>query len=169
MAFLATPEAKGLVNEAYGPAPFAGQSRKLVKVDWTPLGRAPTAITPVFSEACSFGARAATHDSSFIATLHIFVQGTKTVPELMENRGMVIAVTAGKDGAPDSTRPIVPSVAEGFYGKHFDEIPIALIDTDGRLQKIDLRNGSIIHLSPRNRAATLHTAEAAPENPAVTP
>jgi hypothetical protein len=167
-AFVQTPEAKEFLNEAYGPAPFEAQSKKLVQVDWTPLRRPMTSVTPVFGAACSFGARAATSDNAFLATVNIYVEGTKTAPERMENRGMVIAVTFGNEGGEDKTRPIAPSVAEEFYGIHFDKVPLVILDVDGRLQRIDLKNNSTIHINPQNGAATLYRqAETGLFTPAV--
>lgn len=153
VTYIQTPDAREFITEAYGPAPFDTQAKKLVHVEWTPLGRKMTAITPIFTEACAFGARAATTENAFVATLHVYVQGTTTSPELMENKGMVIAVSPN-DGK-DTTRPIVPSVATGFYGDHFNRIPIVLVSDVGHVQSIDLRDGNIIALDRRGGAARL--------------
>lgn len=154
-AFLQTPEARELVKEAYGPAPFEAQSKKLVTVEWKPRNRPATSVSPVFAEASSFGARAATLEKAIIATTKIYVHGTNTIPELMDNKGIVIAITPGDQGAADKTRPIAPDIAEQFYGEDFDKIPVAVINTEGQVEQIDLRNGSTILLSPDGGPARL--------------
>jgi len=143
---LQSGEALDLVSEAYGPAPFEGQASKLVNVSWQQADGTIDAITPVQGTACAYGARAATDEKAFLTELVIFVQGTSTNAELIEGSGMVVAVSEDWQTKMESTRPIVPSVAKGFYGKHYANIPVVSVSPDGLVQSIDLKNGIVIEL-----------------------
>jgi hypothetical protein len=136
----------GLVKEAYGPAPFAGQSSKLAPLDWKKSDGGVLAIAPVFGQAASYGARPATSETAFNTLVHVFVQGTKTTPELIESSGMVIALSKDS-GGNISTRPIVASVAREIYGEGFNKMPQVVVHPDGYVTKIDLRNGTVFELA----------------------
>lgn len=137
-----------LVSEAYGPAPFGEQAAKLVDVDWRDAEGKSAAIDPVVDGACAYGARAATTETAFRTRINLFIKGTSTTPEMIQNEGMVIAVSRDWQTKAVSTRPIVPSVAKEFYGAHYESIPVVEIHPDGFVQKIDLGNGTVIDFSP---------------------
>lgn len=153
VAALISGDVVDLVKEAYGPAPFAGQAKKLVQVVWNNADGSVTTIDPIHDSACAFGARAADNETAFLSEIVIFVQGTTTTPELVENAGMVIAVSSDWQTQVESTRPIVPSVAKEFYGQHYRNIPTVLVNTEGLVQSIDLKNGTVIDLSPPQQGA----------------
>ncbi len=127
-----------LVDEAYGPAPFADQAAKLADVAWQDsAGLAPQTITLVKGNAAAFGARAATKEKVFLAQFHIYVKGSATTPELIEGGSIAIAVSSDWQTGATTTRPIAPSVARSYYGSHFDAIPVASVHPDGMVR--DLR------------------------------
>lgn len=136
-----------LVREAYGPAPFTAQSDKLVDVTWEHQNGQKDDITPVRHKACSYGARAAAGEMAFLTEIVVFIKGTGTTPEQVESTGMVIVVSEDWETKAISTRPIVPSVAKEFYGKHFDAIPVVDVHPDGFVQKIDCKDGTVIDMS----------------------
>lgn len=151
---LKNDRAGGLVTEAYGPAPYAGQSGKLVDVAWNNADGTTANITPVFGAAGSYGARAATAETALRAVVHVYVKGTGTTPELMETEGMSIAVAKDWQSGAESTRPIVASVAREFYGQNYANIPTVVLNPDGQVRSIDLKNGTAIDLyDERGRAA----------------
>jgi hypothetical protein len=141
-------EALDLVAEAYGPAPFEGQAGKLVDVEWPVVDGTVETIRPVSGPVCAYGARAATKETVFLTELVIFVQGTTTTGECLENAGMFIAVAEDYKTKAETTRPIVPSVAKGFYGGHYDKIPVVFIDPNGLVRRIDPKNGPAINFMP---------------------
>lgn len=145
---LGTDKTEGLVTEAYGPAPYKGQADKLVSVDWGTEDGQHTTIEPVKGDVCSYGARAATSEKVFRSEIVIFVQGTGTVPEQVENEGMCIVVESDWQTGVVRTRPIVPSVARGFYGQHFDVMPKVTVNPEGYVQSIDLGNDKVINVAP---------------------
>jgi len=152
---LKNDSAGGLVTEAYGPAPYAGQSGKLVDVEWNNAAGATANITPVFGAAGSYGARAATAETALRAAVHVYVKGTGTTAELMETDGMIIAVAKDWQSGAESTRPIVASVAREFYGQNYANIPTIVLNPDGQVRSIDLKNGTAIDLyDDRGRAAS---------------
>lgn len=128
-----------LVDEAYGPAPFAGQADKLVDVDWQSDDGSTATIRPLRGTAAALGARAPASESVFHAQFHIYVQGTGTTPELVESHGMCVAVSSDWQTGAVSTRPIVPSVAHGYYGAHFEHIPAVTVTPDGLVRAVDLK------------------------------
>lgn len=144
---LMSGEALDLVDEAYGPAPFDGQASKLVDVAWEDADGNVTDINPVHGDACAFGARAPADEKAFRTEFVIYVQGTKTTPEKIENEGMVIAISEDWQTGAESTRPIVPSVAEGFYGNGYDNMPVVEVHPDGYVTSVDLGNGTVIDLN----------------------
>ena len=153
VAALKNDRAGGLATEAYGPAPYAGQSAKLVDVAWDNADGTTAAIAPVFGAAGSYGARAATAETALRAPVHVYVKGTGTTPELMETDGMVIAVARDWQSGAESTRPIVASVAREFYGQHYASIPTVVLNPDGQVHSIDLKNGTVIDLYDRHGRA----------------
>lgn len=154
LSAIKTDGAGGLVTEAYGPAPFAGQSGKLVDVEWNNADGTTANIAPVFGAAGSYGARAATSETALHAAVHVYVKGTGTTPELIESEGMIIAIAKDWQSGAESTRPIVASVAREFYGQHYANIPAVVLNPDGQVRSIDLKNGTVIDLyDERGRAA----------------
>lgn len=134
-----------LVDEAYGPAPFAAQAEKLVDVAWKLEDGTETLLKPETGVAAAYGARAATMESVFLAQFHIYVKGTGTTAELAESHGMNIAVS--KDWQPpydERTRPIVPSVAKVYYGAYVDAIPCAIVHPDGMVKEVILSDGVVL-------------------------
>lgn len=144
-------EALEYVKEAYGPAPFDGQSQKLVPVEWAMDDENTITVTPVFGQAVSYGVRAPAHEIAMRTESVIYVQGTNTTPEKMQSEGIVIAVSSDWQTGAESTRPIVPKVAEGFYGSHYQTMPIVSVNPDGVVETIDLRNGTVIDMRPDYR------------------
>ena len=142
---LQSGEALDLVAEAYGPAPFDDQAKKLVKVEWPNANGSVDTIDPVHDTACAYGARAATNETAFLAEMAFLVKGSGTTPEQIEG-GMVIAVSEDWETKKISTRPIVPSVAKDFYGKHFDSMPVVNLDAEGFVRSIDLKDGQVLKL-----------------------
>ncbi len=126
-----------LIDEAYGPAPLAEQAAKLVDVTWQD-STASTAdtITPVKGTAAAFGARAATQEKVFLAQFHIYVKGTGTTPEMIEGGSIAVAVASDWQTGEETTRPIAPSVARTYYGRHFDAIPVAAVHPDGMVKDV---------------------------------
>lgn len=145
---LQSGEALDLVREAYGPAPFEGQAGKLVEVSWKDANGKVSTIVPQRSLAAAFGARAADKETAFLSEMVIFVKGSTTTPELVENAGMVIAVSQDWQTGAETTKPIALSVAKEFYGEHYAAIPVVSVHPDGHVQSIDLKNGTIINLDP---------------------
>lgn len=133
-----------LVAEAYGPAPLQGQADKLTDVTWTAEDKTSARITPQKGAHAAYGARPATQETVFLAQFHIFVKGTDSVPELVESSGMNIAVSADWKTGKETTRPIVPSVGRIYYGEHVSKIPEVVVDPDGLVRRVDLRNGQVI-------------------------
>lgn len=131
-----------LVDEAYGPAPFAGQAEKLVDVDWQAADGSHAVIAPLRGPAAALGARAPAEETVFHAQFHIYVQGTGTTPELVESHGMCVAVSSDWQTGAVSTRPIVPSVARTYYGAHFDQIPAVTVTPDGQVRGVDLKTAT---------------------------
>ena len=154
VAFLGTEEAQAYIVEAYGPAPFAGQVSKLAKVEWKEYDGKKLSIHPEVGTASAFGARPAAEEKVVISIARIAVKGTKTVPEFMDNRGIVIAISEDWQTGEESTRPIVPEVAQGFYGEYYTDIPKVYIDIDGRVATIDLMNGSMIKVDQKTGVLT---------------
>lgn len=156
VAALRQDRADGLVQEAYGPAPYAAQASKLVDVVWPGANGKDTVINPVHGAAGSYGARAATDETVMLALVEIYIQGTTTVPEMIQSSGMAIAVTKDYQTGVETTRPIVASVAREFYGAHFDNIPAISVHPDNGVRSIDLKDGTVIDLNPssQQRAGT---------------
>ena len=137
-----------LVKEAYGPASFEEQSDRLVDVEWRSMDRSDT-IEPVKTAVCAYGARAADAEQAIRTEFAIMVQGTNTNPEFIENEGIVIAASKDWKTQVETTRPIVPSVAKGFYGQHYETtMPVVRVNPDGLVQSVDLKNGTIINIEP---------------------
>lgn len=61
---------------------------------------------------------------------------------------MVIAVSKDWQTGGETTRPIVPSVAKEFYGRYFDTMPVVSLHPNGRVMTIDLKNGTVIDITP---------------------
>ncbi len=142
---MASGKLSGLVDEAYGPAPFSAQAEKLVDVAWKLEDGTNTLLQPQKGVAAAYGARAATMESVFLARFHIYVKGTGTTAELAESHGMNIAVS--KDWQPpydERTRPIVPSVAKIYYGAYVDAIPCAVVHPDGLVKEVILNDGTVL-------------------------
>lgn len=146
--FIGTDEAKKYLKEAYGPAPFEGQSKKLVPLEWQQFcDEPPLSLAPVLKDACAYGVRAPSNETVFIAKVDVHVKGTDSIPETMEMEGMAIAVSKGQDGTT-KTRPIVPSVAKTFYGRHYNNIPVVTLSADGDIQKIHFPKRGDIEVKP---------------------
>lgn len=128
--------ADGLMVEAYGPAPFEGQASRLEPLHW-----AGSDIEPVIGQNAAYGARAPEMETVMRSEIAIFVKGSNTTPEKMEMEGICIAVSKHWQTGDISTRPIVPSVAQDFYGEHYTSMPIVELDTEGNVSSIDLNNG----------------------------
>lgn len=133
------------VSEAYGPASFTEQAGKLAEVTWPQAnGASELLVRPVIGAKAAFGVRPAAREMAVLTDFPIFVKGTTTTPEKVESEGMVIVASENWQDRSISTRPIVPSVARGFYGAHYDRMPIATVDPDGTVQQLDLRNGTVL-------------------------
>jgi hypothetical protein len=152
--FIGTDDASTYIKEAYGPASFTQQSTKLTDINWMKSDGSTESIKPVFHDHYSFGARAPTQEIAFTTTMCVYVQGTNSTPEVMDIAGMVIAVSAQDD--TQTTRPIAPAVAKDFYGQSYETMPIVTVNTDGQIQKIDLRNGTIIDVATDQSAHVRH-------------
>jgi hypothetical protein len=140
-----------LVSEAYGPAPFAGQTEKLVDVIWSAENGKDSVIKPVKGDNASFGARAATTEKVFIAMFDIHVKGTGTTPEMVESDGIVIAVASDWQTGAETTRPIVPSVAQTYYGAHFADIPVVRVTTTGIVTGVSVKKTKPPATNPQPR------------------
>lgn len=146
---LGTDATTPYVDEAYGPAPFEGQVEKIVPLTWEKQDGSDVKIKPFKGKSCSYGARAATGETVFSAEIVIFVKGTGTIAECVEGTSMCIAVSSDWETGEISTRPIVPSVAQEFYGSHYESIPVVTVDPSGNVQTIDLKNGEdVIEITP---------------------
>jgi len=145
-------ECDDLVDEIYGPAPFDGQAERLTDVKWKKHEGLSILIEPINNGAAAFGAREADHEKVFLAHFPIYVKGTGTVPELVESSGMCIAISEDWKTKEQSTRPIVPSVAQDFYGAHYDNIPVVTLNTDGQVQNIRIGNDIITAEPPEHIA-----------------
>jgi hypothetical protein len=141
-------ETTGLVKEAYGPAPYLGQTERLVDVTWEDANGREETVSPVSAQHCAYGMRAPEQETVFMNEVALFVRGTGTVSERVEGVGMCIAVSSDWETGKETTRPIVPSIARGFYGAHFDSMPTVVIDPIGNVQCIDLGNGDLLNISP---------------------
>lgn len=150
---LSRDRAGGLVDEAYGPAPYNAQADKLVDVTWEGAEGETTNIKPVKASAASFGARAATEEAVFFTDVVLYVQGTGTTAECIEGPHMLVAVSEDWRTKAETTRPIVPSVARTYYGGHYNDIPVVTVNPDGFVQRIDLKNGTVIDVAPSKKQA----------------
>lgn len=157
-------ELSGLVSEAYGPAPFAGQAEKLVEVDWVKDDGSLSKSVPVKGAAAAYGARAATNEVVFLAKFNIYVKGSTTTPELVESSGMAIAISEDWQTKAETTRPIVPSVAKTYYGAHFANMPEVTVHPDGKVVAVNLKNDTIVGLDNTGTKTVLRKA-AAGNNP----
>lgn len=154
VAAIKRDSARGLVREAYGPAPFDAQERKLTDLVWTKSSGEATRIDPVKGLAAAYGVRAADQETVFAAKINIAVQGTNTIAETVEGTSIVIAVSSDWQTGAVSTRPIVPSVAQEFYGEHYARLPVVTVNPDGLVQRIDLGNGQSVHIAPPEDEST---------------
>lgn len=136
-----------LVKEAYGPAPFEEQASRLVNFTWRAMDRSDL-IEPEGNDVCAYGARAPEKEQAVRTEFAIMVQGTGTNPEFIENEGIVIAISEDWQTKEVSSRPIVPSVAKEFYGKHYESMPIAKVNPEGLVHNIQLGEDQIIHIDP---------------------
>lgn len=148
-----------LIKEAYGPAPFEEQAGRLVTLDWvdnytheilgTPQSKRIT-IEPSITDVCAYGVRNPETEAAMRAEFAVMVKGTSTVPERIDNEGIVIAVTEDWKTKGTSTRPIAPAVARTFYGAHYDAIPVITLHPDELVMRIDLKNAAqeIIEVEP---------------------
>ncbi len=140
-----THDPRRLISEAYGPAPFVEQVSKLVTVSWPQdNGASELVVNPQVGASAAFGVRAATKEQAFLADFPIFVKGTTTTPERVESDGMVVALEHDWQTKIVKTRPIAPSIAKGFYGTYYNNLPIVTVDPDGTVHQINLRNGTIL-------------------------
>jgi hypothetical protein len=155
---LGTESTSDLVDEAYGVAPFSEQSYKLVSIEWENQDGSETTISPVKGRLCAYGTRAATLESVFRSEIVIFIKGSGTIAECVESTGMCIAVATDRQTGKLSTRPIVPSVACEFYGAHYPSIPSVTLDPAGNVQSIDLKDGEIIYLAPKDMTSSSTTS-----------
>lgn len=153
VAAIKKDRAGGLVREAYGPAPLQAQADKLSDLVWTQASGHTANITPIKGIAAAYGARAADQETAFAIKINIAVQGTSTIAETVEGTSMVIAVSSDWQTGAISTRPIVPSVAQEFYGEHYDRLPTAMVTPDGLVQRVDLRNGQTVDILPPDNQA----------------
>lgn len=136
---LGTKKTGHLVAEAYGPAPFADQTAELVPLKWQKEDKTTVEIAAVVEKGCAYGVRAAKDEKVFMTEIVLFVKGTNTTPESIENAGMYIAVSSDWKTGVEMTRPIVPSVAKEFYGAYLENIPTVTVTPEGRVLKIDLK------------------------------
>lgn len=150
-----TGKLAGLVNEAYGPAPFTGQAEKLVRVEWKLEDGTSSETVPMFGNAAAYGARAATTEEVFLAQFHIYIKGSTTTAELVESSGMAIAVSEDWQTKAVTTRPIVPSVAKTYYGEHFETMPEVTVHPDGKVIGIDFKTGTTITLDSAGEKTVL--------------
>ncbi|MCB9989965.1 MAG: hypothetical protein H6867_01130 [Rhodospirillales bacterium] len=142
---LESGEALDLVSEAYGPSDIQAQSDKLVELEWTHDNGQKEVIKPVKGAVCSYGARTAEKQLAFRTVFEQRVQGTRTIAELAQGEGMVVAVSQDWETKEESTRPIVPSVARDFYGEHYNAIPVVnVIAGTETITLVDLKNGQQI-------------------------
>ena len=151
------------IDEAYGPAPFEQQSSKLVDVTWKARDGRISNVPPEKGAHAAYGARAATSENVFLAQFQIYIKGTGTTPELAEGYGMNIAVASDWQSGKETTRPIVPSVAQIYYGEYTQSIPVVTLHPDGWLKQIDLKNGTILsHDTPPPAAKNAASKPPAP-------
>jgi len=134
-------QTQDLVAEAYGPAPFTGQSDKLVALNWEAGEGTDVCVEPIKGALCAYGARKADKETVFAASVEVFVKGTHTIAECAEGTAMCIALAQDWETQEVSTRPIVPSVAKEFYGAHYDDMPAVSVGADGNVREIDLKDG----------------------------
>lgn len=131
-----------VVREAYGPAPFQKQASGLKdKLVWKDQFGGEQTVTANRGQNVAFGAREGA-ERVFLTHFDIHVAGTTTTAELVEATGMCIAINNNWETGKDETRPIVPSVAVEFYGKHFPDIPLVKATAAGRVRKVIMPNGS---------------------------
>ena len=150
-AFLAAMEEgtiSHLVKEVYGKTNFEAQADRLIDLDWLDENNQVENVKPQVGKAAAFGARPPESELVFEAEVPFYVQGTNTVPELAENDGMFIAVSKDWKTGEETTRPIVPSVAQHFYGAHYHEIPEVIVHNSGHVMSIQLDDGKVINLPP---------------------
>ncbi len=139
---LGREDTQDMVAEAYGPAPFSGQSDKLVSLNWDSAETGvDVCVEPVKTRLCAFGARKPENETVFSTAVEVFVKGTNTTAECAEGTAMCIAVAQDWETQEVSTRPIVPSIAKEFYGAHYDNMPAVSVSADGNVREIDLKNG----------------------------
>lgn len=133
-----------LLAEAYGPGAYQTNAEKLVDVMWKNEDGTTNDIPAIQGAHAAYGAREATTETVFLAQVRIFMQCTDKTPELLEGRGIAISIITDRKTKAERTRPIVPSVAVTYYGEHFANMPVVILNTDGVVKEIDLKNGTVI-------------------------
>jgi len=143
---LESTKLKPYLDEAYGPAPYQDQVDRLEPLNWKNQDGSHVEITPVKGQNASFGTRIPETETVFLAKFHISVKGTGTAPELIENDGINIAVSTHYKTGKVSTRPIVPSVAKGYYGEHTANIPVAIVDPFGTVKELHIQGRQTLNI-----------------------
>lgn len=134
-ARIGTPETKGLIDKAYAPCNFEAEAKNLTELTWD-TGRGFETISPAMAEKIAFGCRPPRGELAMRIEFALFVQGTTTIAEQIENEGMVIAISKHWETGELSSKPIVPSVAKGYYGQGYHSLPLVTADPDGNVHKI---------------------------------
>ncbi len=143
-----------ILDEAYGPAPFEGQAKRLIDLQWTSGDGVESTIQAQVNKFCAIGAREAEMETVVLVKFPLYVKGTNTVEELVESDGMCIAVQEDWQTKEISTRPIVPSVAKVFYGKYFFDIPIVEVSIEGDILNISVPS-TVVGVTQQNNQLKL--------------
>jgi hypothetical protein len=140
-----------VVKEAYGPAPFDGQAKKLESVSWANEDGSVDNIEPVVGTNAAFGARPPSNEQVFLVRIpgngaSVHLQGTETSAErLVGSDTKTIAVgvcpvldDSWKPTGEVTTKPIAPSVAKDIYGQGYASIPVVDLISEGSVVAVNL-------------------------------
>ena len=86
---------------------------------------------------------------------------------MVESAGMCVQVSENWETKVETTRPIVPSVAQDFYGVFYDDIPVVTLNPEGYVQSIKLGEEVILVDAPDHIANAPQAEAVSNPNPTV--
>lgn len=147
------------IAQAYGPAPFEGQAKRLETLNWMNADGSGITIEPEKNSVYAIGARKPAEETVVLLRLPIDSKitalqgiadekGARTNAERFaqisdEYKAIVLGIEPiSKDGKPTGEfffRPIAIDTAQKFYGDGFNQMPVMRLDTHGRLSFLQLK------------------------------
>lgn len=140
-----------IVKEAYGPAPFEGQAKKLETVSWANEDGSADDVEPVVGASAAFGARPPSNEQVFVVRIPdngapVYLKGTGTSAEKLvgaDTKSIAVGVSPVLDDnwqptGEVTTKPIALSVAKHFYGQGYASIPVIDLNSEGNVVAVNL-------------------------------